>query len=144
MLDGLNDALDSELQAAQLLDIGHAAVTMIALRNKAGVDVDGKPFAPYSQSYTKVRREAGLSTTRDLVRKGHMIGALTPTVTGKNEVTIGFQNAQEELIASVHNFGGGRQKQSEFMDIRSNKELAALAEMIGEDYALNIEKKLGK
>jgi Xaa-Pro aminopeptidase len=125
-----------------LLEAGHAAVTIIIARTKAGKDVDGHPFKPYTTSYLHTRIKHGLGSQRDLVRTGHMLGAMLPVMHGRNEVLIEFANRNADLIAEVHNFGEGTQQKSEFMDIRLPAELEIVGEALGDGYAAKIGRLL--
>ena len=95
---------------AQLQELGHLAVTIIAARTKQGLDADGKPFEKYTDEYAKIRTKRGLSTKPDLALDGHMIGAMTPKVTGPGEATIGFASPLEATKAAVHNYGLKKQE----------------------------------
>lgn len=93
------------LTSSELLELGHAAQLIILERTRAGKDVDGKAFKAYSKPYAKERAKAGYGTQPDLARKGHMLGALKPDVTGPAEVTLHFVAAEEATKAAAHNFG---------------------------------------
>lgn len=94
-----------ELTEAELKTIGDAAVDVIVLRTKQGVDADHKPFVPYSDSYKKTRERLSRSTTTvDLAVTGHMQQAIT-TEPGADSVTLGFLNPNEEKKAAIHNSG---------------------------------------
>jgi hypothetical protein len=57
--------------------VGHDQRERIIRRTKAGRDVDGRPFAPYSPSYAKQLAAEGMSTTPDLEVSGRMLQAIT-------------------------------------------------------------------
>lgn len=133
---------DLEFTEADLLELGHAGVTMVLARTKEGLDADLKPFAPYSKSYEVERLYSGLSKQRDLVRTGHTLGAMLPTVTAKDEVTVHFASAESEEIASYQNYGTSTVPKSEFMDIRADKELEFLAEAGMGAIIARVEKKI--
>lgn len=97
--------LQSGLDENDLLAIGHAGQTIVTLRTKRGLDADGKPFIAYSPDYAKEREAAGLSTSPDLARSGHMLGAMAPKVTGPEEVSVLFNNPLEAVKADTHNNG---------------------------------------
>lgn len=89
----------------QLLALGHAALNIITLRTRAGMDADRKPFVPYSADYKKARAKKSLQTEHvDLAVTGHMIGAAS-VFPGQGEVTLGFNGTREANKAAAHNSG---------------------------------------
>ncbi len=99
----------SHLDDGQLFALGHEALGLIVARIGTGVDVDGRAFQPYSAEYAKLRTAKGLGTTRvDLVRTGHMLGAMTVTQ-GSGEVMIAFNSSLEAKKAAAHNYGVSKQ-----------------------------------
>lgn len=57
--------------------VGHDQRERIIRRTKAGKDVDGRPFQPYSPSYSQQLSKEGLSTQVDLEVSGRMLQAIT-------------------------------------------------------------------
>lgn len=140
---------------AELIEIGHFAATMVVLRTKKGIDADGKPFVPYSAGYIEERVDAGLKPSPvDLARTGHMLGAMVPERTGRDEVTVLFNSPLEAKKAAAHNYGVDktvtrkgkpshmREPRREFLDVRMPKEVDAIAEVIEQSIASRIEKSI--
>lgn len=107
----LGDLIDAEIEKAtaelapsDLEHLGWQAINIVTLRTKQGLDADLYPFVPYSTDYAKERQRAGYSTTPDLARTGHMLGAMIPNVVG-DEVRIQFLSAIDERKAAIHNQG---------------------------------------
>lgn len=148
MADAIEDAIAQTMRLTdkELLELGHAAANMVTLRTKQGLDADLKPFTPYSKEYAEQRAKKGYSRRPDLTRTGHMLNAMAPRLTSPGEVTVGFLAATEAMKAAAHNFGSKEKgfPPREFMDVRDPKELSALAEMIGKDITLRVEKTLKK
>jgi hypothetical protein len=147
------------LDEAELLEIGQLGITIVVARTKHGHDADGKFFKPYTPDYAEDRRRSGLQTSPvDLARKGHMLGGMTPMVTGENEVMVGFASEHEAIKAaaisegvhktvSVRTRGSrrGQRAQSyarrmnmdarDFLDIRRSDEMNVLGDEISEKLA---------
>ena len=70
------------MDRAQLDEVaaaGARAVARIILRRtKAGLDIDRRPFKPYSPSYVRQRREEGLPTKPELRRTGALLNSIQP------------------------------------------------------------------
>lgn len=140
--DALIDGI-GEVDNADMLEVGHAAVALVVARTKSGRDADGKKFTAYSPSYTEVRINAGLSASPDLVRTGHMIGSMTPLVTGPNEVTVAFPSDVEATKAGANNDGTKRgTPKREFLDVRLPHEVNFIAEVAGEAVARRVRNKI--
>lgn len=122
------------LTEAELLEVGHFATALVVARTKKGIDADGNRFRPYTESYTEVRTKAGLSSQPDLVRTGHMLGAMAPEVTGRDEVSVVF-NAELEAIKA-----GANDKIRKFLDVRQPAELDAIASVIQDAVAARLSK----
>ena len=74
----------------QLLDI-------IRTKTQKGIDVNDRPFTPYSEGYLRRLNREGKKTAVDLFYTGRMLGSLTPSSvkkTGKHKVSINFTNAE--------------------------------------------------
>lgn len=94
-----------QLDDATLLAAGHAALNVILLRTKQGLDVDHHKFTPYDRHYAEYRQKNGRSaSTVDLAFTGHMQQSITVAKTG-NDVTLEFMNAHESIKAQAHNEG---------------------------------------
>lgn len=94
-----------QLDDDALLAAGHAALDVILLRTKRGLDVDHRTFTPYTEQYAEFREKKGRSaSTVDLAFTGHMQQAITVVRTG-DDVTLEFMNAHESIKASAHNSG---------------------------------------
>lgn len=77
-------------------ELGLLAREAILRRTASGRDKDGRPFAPYSASYSKQKAEAlGTGGTPDLTVSGKMLGDLAivdygVSENGKGFVKVGF------------------------------------------------------
>jgi hypothetical protein len=92
-----------------LLFGGSLLVATIRDRTLAGMDVDGAPFAPYSEAYAK-RKAGGLGHGRvDLFgadHHTHMLNALQTVVDSDASFGVGiYTNDELETRARVHNEG---------------------------------------
>lgn len=135
----------SHLEPADLLELGHAALDIVLLRTKKGLNVDGQPFKSYTDPYRKQREKTGYGPTPDLVRKGHMLGAALVRQSGADEVTVEIVDRLQSVKAASHNYGSRRgMPKREFMDIRQDAEVRALAEMTSDRIVLRVEKKLAR
>lgn len=103
-LESLGQAISEPFTPAEAMELGHAGITLIALRTKKGLDADHHSFVAYHPAYAHEREKAGYSTKPDLVRTGHMVGAMVP-VAEAGGVTIRFVNPLEATKAAVHNDG---------------------------------------
>src|SRR5262245_64868238 len=109
------------------------------------MDVDGRPFHAYTPEYRLQRIEAGYSSTPDLVRTGHMMGAAIVRKTAPNEVACEIVDRQQSVKAPSHNFGSRRgMPQREFFGVRQDKELEALADTRRDGIIKRIEQKIKK
>ena len=143
VIQGLAAVLDEPLPPEVLTEVGQAAVTMILLRTKQGIDADLKAFVPYSKPYAKVREKKHLqSAPVDLARTGQMLGSITPAVTGPDEITIAAIGQHDADKLLWVNEGTKRMPQRELLDIRHPREIDALEEMIAEARAATIEGRL--
>ncbi len=82
-----------------ILQGGFQLLDIIRTKTSKGIDINDRPFAPYSQGYLNKLNKEGKSTKVDLFYTGRMMGALTPgnrTVkkTGRHKITLGFSNSQ--------------------------------------------------
>lgn len=103
-IDEMIDEATAPMSQAELLSIGHQTINIMVLRARQGLDIDHRPFAKYSTAYAEERAKAGYSTTPDLIRSGHMMQALIPTV-GDGGVTVHYMSTAEERKADAHNQG---------------------------------------
>lgn len=113
-LENIADAIGGAFTEEELFELGDAALTMVLLRTKKGLDADGKPFTGYTPAYAKERKEHSLATSPvDLVRTGHMLGALAryPNIADQS-VMLGFESEFEAMKAAAHNDGVDKVVQS--------------------------------
>jgi len=94
------------------------AQTIIKKRTSAGVDVNGKAFAPYSNAYSAFRSKSGRSTTPDLMFSGRMMASMKATASSRRGVLF-FSRAEESKKAAFNN------RTRKFFDL-SKKELERL------------------
>lgn len=106
-IEGISATIEGAFDDAALLEVGHFATQLVLLRTKTGLDADGKPFAPYAKDYAKTRQEHGLAAQPvDLARTGHMLGTVTPVLTGDGGVEIGPHLSEfEAKKLAAHNAG---------------------------------------
>lgn len=107
-LDEAFGALDQafeDMSSSQAKIIGEAAIAIVTLRTKKGLDADGHPFVPYTQEYASYRQKHGLQTRPDLAVTGHMLGAMISEQTAPDEITVTFSSAREATKAAAHNDG---------------------------------------
>jgi hypothetical protein len=146
----LEEAVAGAFSPDELMELGQLAVTIVVARTKRGIDADGKTFKAYSPAYLLERQRASLRTTPvDLAVKGHMLGGMVPSVTGTNEVTVGFVSATEAIKAAAHTDGvdrsvstrgrkgGAHQRRMhlpkrDFLDVRLPAEIDLVAEAASE------------
>lgn len=77
--------------------------TQIVLRTRRGVDVDGTPFASYTEAYAKKRGDSGRRTSPvDLTFTGNMLNSISTKIVRTLETVIGtifFNSTTEGLKA---------------------------------------------
>jgi hypothetical protein len=78
------------------------AQTIIKKRTSAGVDVNGKAFAPYSNAYKAFRSKSGRSTTPNLMFRGSMMNSMTATAS-KRRGELFFSKAEDSKKAAFNN-----------------------------------------
>jgi hypothetical protein len=122
----LDEIANIYLSEQALREVGNAAIAVILLRTKKGLDADGQPFKPYTARYAKKRTARGLSTRPDLAVTGHMLGSMVP-VPGDDEVEIEF-NSPLEVAKAI-----GNSHYRDFFDIRQEKELQFLEDVVLEE-----------
>lgn len=94
------------------------AQTIIKKRTSAGVDVNGKPFVPYSDAYKAFRAKSGRSTSPDLMFSGRMMASMKGTAS-KTKGVLFFSRAEESKKAAFNN------RSRKFFDL-SDKEMDRL------------------
>lgn len=98
-LKGLQKQVSSETKRA-LARAGLLARQIILKRVQAGKEVNGNPFARYSDNYREFRQEKGLPTRPDLNVTGTMLGALQVTKTyNKGYVDLYFLGQEQNKKA---------------------------------------------
>lgn len=70
--------------------VGDLVIQMIRTRTERGIDVDGAPFQPLSDSYRKAKTDAGLSGAADLTVSGRMLNDMRASVVEPGVVEIRF------------------------------------------------------
>lgn len=116
-----------------LSELGEAAVKMIRERTAGGIDVDGRPFQPYSGGWKKERRKHGkASAPVDLNFKGNMLASMKASVnTTGCEVAVSFENGKEAEKANFHNVSGAGSSRvrRQFLGL-TNREVDSLEELL--------------
>jgi 3-hydroxyacyl-CoA dehydrogenase len=78
-------------------------VTRMVARTRAGKDINGQAFAPYSKGYAKAREKRGRKASPvDLTFSGKMLSAVTTKTertSEKTSVTVFFNSVKEALKA---------------------------------------------
>ena len=139
-LDSFADAFLDQIEDIKLRNkLGLGALRIIRKRTREGLDVDGNPFAEYSESYKPKREANELPTdTPDLafsVRDGMMQQLRYDLSDGG--VDLGFDTAEKALLASYHNTkGAGRSKVIRLFFGLSTDEEQQLADLIDDDLAV--------
>lgn len=138
--DAFANAFLGEIEGLKLRNtLGLGALRIIRKRTREGRDVDGNPFAPYSEGYAKRRGGRELPTdTVDLafsVRDG-MMQDLRYDITGTGNVVVGFGREDKAEIAGYHSVtGAGESKIVRNFFGLSDEEEKQLAELAGDDLA---------
>ncbi len=142
-LDSFADAFLDQIENIKLRNLlGLGALRIIRKRTREGLDVDGNPFAEYSESYKPKRERNELPTdTPDLafsVRDGMMQSLRYELSDGGIE--LGFDRTDKALLASYHNVqGAGKSKViRKFFGI-STEEEQQLADLIQDDLAVALQ-----
>jgi hypothetical protein len=71
-------------------ELGLMARELMVDRTRRGVDVNGQPFAPYSEAYAKQKRAALGSTGVNLEVSGNMLNQITIVDLEDDSVTLGW------------------------------------------------------
>ena len=118
-LEGINNIEDAaftidegRVPGEALERIGAELVKRIKSRTRAGADVSGQAFEPYSKEYEKKRKKEGKPTTPDLNYTGDMLKGLTvKTDEERQMITLYFRDPAEAKKAHYHNeAGAGKNK----------------------------------
>ncbi len=100
-------------------EVGEYVVSYSKERTNKGLDVNLRPFAPYS-SRTKGRRGKV-----DLSESGGMLNDMRVKSASKDKVTVGFGSTKYERIAAAHQSGRGVPKREFFGIGASDKKARA-------------------
>ncbi len=115
-----------------LSEIAIMIMGQIKDRTVDGVDVDGRSFTKYSDSYAKWRKKEGYSTSPvDLTFSGHMLSAMTSTSTAK-EAKIFFMDTKDTKNVSAPDKAFWNNEDREFFGLSKNDE--KLVMRIVDDY----------
>lgn len=111
--------------------IGEQAITIIALRTKAGIDADHKPFKNYVRGYADHRARRGLRVMPpDLAVTGRMLGAMV-AVPERNEVSIEFRSPEDALKAAANADPKKHpDRKRDFFDLRQEDEIEVIESMV--------------
>lgn len=93
----------SPLSAEQMAIIGATMVTQISTRIKAGKDVNDAPAKPLVERYAKRKIQRNRAPIRDWFWRGLTLGSFKVKRASEDSVTIGFVNAQADMIAHANN-----------------------------------------
>jgi hypothetical protein len=146
--DSKKEKLLKALKSQAFLNIlGLAARKIIIYRTRKGLDVEGKSFQPYSESYKKVRQRARLPVSPVTLTFEDIAGMLKKidhvVANDFSSVAVMIDDAAKEQIARYHNIEGAGKKKviRRFWGIRSASDIKELATE-GYEAAKNILKRL--
>jgi hypothetical protein len=109
---------------ATMRAIGEQAITIIALRTKAGLDADHDYFKPYVRGYAEYRRRRNLRVSPpDLAVTGQMLGAMVATPE-RDEVVIEFRSPKDAVKAAATN------KERDWFDLRHEDEVDVIEALV--------------
>jgi len=129
------NAVVTDVPKEVLTEVGQRVITIVTLRTRKGLDADGDVFRPYVPKYAKWRAKRKLRTSPpDLTVTGHMLGSMTPAITGQSEVTVEFNGAKEIAKAL------GNMSKRDFFDVRQDAELEAIMEDLADGLIAEIVK----
>jgi hypothetical protein len=121
---------------------GFHLLDIIRTKTSKGQDFRGKSWqdiAPYSRGYLKRLEREGKPTGIDLFYSGRMMGSLTPSSTvkktGKNKISLAFNNAQMRQRALFNQVLGNPKR--EFFGFNSTTE-----NIIGKAFNRFVEKQI--
>lgn len=118
-VEGVSELLETfRNQVRDLFDdrfVGEVAALIIfneRQRTQRGVDVDGRPFAPYAEMTRRIRQQKGRQTeTVDLLFTGAMLNSLTfraiERMAGNKDLVVFFNRQEEAEKALKHILGDG-------------------------------------
>ncbi len=124
----------SDLRSQKLMNrLGLASIRQVRRRTRRGVDVDGAPFEPYSDSHERRRAKEGLPTdhvTLKFDQYESMLDSLDHVVARDLEsVVVEFIDAEKEEIAGYHHRGEGDNPEREFVS-HSEEEIDELQSLV--------------
>ena len=138
-LTKIADRLDDGLGERAMQAVGQAATFMIVNRTKQGLDADGEPFVPYSYRYAQTRARKSLETdVVDLARTGHMLGAVIPRVTGRDEVRLVFAGTFDAQKGRWQHEGTPTIPRRQWFDERRPAALKALEKIAMDEFGADL------
>jgi hypothetical protein len=93
----------SPFSSEQFHQIGSVMLDTITSRIRSGVNAQDSPAKPLNPAYAKRKLRRNRSPIRDWSWRGFTLGSAKVKVASEDSVTIGFINAQANLIATVNN-----------------------------------------
>ena len=118
---------------------GFHLLDIIRTKTSKGQDFRGRPFAPYSEGYLKRLQKENRPTVVDLIYDNRMMGSLTPSSTvkktGRNKISLAFNNAQMRQRALFNQVLGNTKR--EFFAFNSRTE-----NIIGKAFNRFVEKQI--
>jgi len=146
--DSKKDKLLQALKSQEFYSkLGLAAIKLMKDRTRRGVDVEGKSFQPYSESYKKVRAKAGLPVHPVTLIFDDVQGMLTKidhiVANDFSHVSVLIDDAAKAQIARYHQIEGASKKKiiRKFWGIELESEIKKLAKF-GYDALKNIINRL--
>lgn len=93
----------SPFSAEQFHQIGSVMLDTIITRIRSGVNAQDTPARPLNPAYAKRKIRRNRSPIRDWSWRGFTLASAKVKVASEDSVTIGFINAQANLIATANN-----------------------------------------
>ena len=106
-------SLDQSALNKMLLTAANYVTQEIRRRTLSGIDVNGKPFEPYSAQYAKAKAKSGRGETVNLTYTNQMLGSITVRLY-QNQAEIFIGENQRKKIAYYHHYGEGQPKREFF------------------------------
>jgi hypothetical protein len=116
-LPSVAEIVPPDARRAILSKLGLLFVGRVKRRTKAGLDVNGHPFAPYSVRYRENRRRAGWGTKPDLWLRGGMMGSLGVLDVDEKRVLVGFQGTSAQTTFRARSRAAKHRKTGERIDL---------------------------
>ena len=98
----LKIAIPKKYKPSDRYTIGQEIIDYIVERTQEGTDKRGKPFKKLSKDYAKFKRSIGAGGQADLTLSGDMLGELDIISDKNGEITLGFEDSEQNDKADGH------------------------------------------